>query len=129
MSFFISTSNFIPVLAFNIWMWLKVAYTMLNCIHFKNYSLSFSISTCCSLVKSCPTLCDPIDCSTPGFPVLHYRSEFAQIHAHESVMLSNHLILCLPLLHLSSVSTSMGTVKFLYLGCGYSQITFWPIGC
>jgi len=36
----------------------------------------------CSLAKSCPTLCDPMDCSTPGFPVLHYLPEFAQTHAH-----------------------------------------------
>ena len=27
---------------------------------------------CCSVVKLCPTLCDPMDCSTPGSPVLHY---------------------------------------------------------
>ena len=26
----------------------------------------------------CSTLCDPMDCSTPGFPVLHYLPEFAQ---------------------------------------------------
>ena len=30
----------------------------------------------------CPTLCDPMDCSTPGFPVLHYLLEFAQTHVH-----------------------------------------------
>ena len=35
---------------------------------------------CCSLAKSCLTLCNPMDCSTPGFPVLHYLPEFAQIH-------------------------------------------------
>ena len=35
---------------------------------------------CCSVAKSCPTLCDPMDCSTPGFPVLHCLPEFAQIH-------------------------------------------------
>ena len=34
---------------------------------------------CCLIAKSCLTLCDPIDCSTPGFPVLHYLWEFAQI--------------------------------------------------
>jgi len=39
-----------------------------------------------------------MDCSTPGFHVLHYLLEFAQIHVHESVMVSNHLILCCPLL-------------------------------
>jgi len=32
--------------------------------------------------KSCPTLSDPMDCSTPGFPVLHYLPEFAQVHVH-----------------------------------------------
>ena len=37
---------------------------------------------CCSVVQSFPTLCDPMDCSTPGFPVLHYLSEFAQTHVH-----------------------------------------------
>ena len=65
------------------------------------------MKACCSIAKSCPTLCDPIDCSTPDFPVLHYLPEFAQIHViHlfiESVMPSNHLILCCPLLLLLSV--------------------------
>ena len=37
---------------------------------------------CCSVAKSCLTLCDPMDCSTPGFPVLHYLPEFAQTHVH-----------------------------------------------
>ena len=43
---------------------------------FRNYCC------CCSVAKSCPTLCDPKDYSTPGFPVLHYLPEFAQIHVH-----------------------------------------------
>ena len=34
------------------------------------------------VVQSCPTLCDHIDCSMPGFPVLHYLLEFAQTHVH-----------------------------------------------
>ena len=33
-----------------------------------------------SSVQSCPTLCDPKDCSTPGFPVHHQLWELAQIH-------------------------------------------------
>ena len=33
---------------------------------------------CCSVTKSCLTLCNPMDCGTPGFPVLHYLSEFAR---------------------------------------------------
>ena len=44
------------------------------------------------MAKSCPTLCNPMDYTMPGFPVLHYLQEFAQIHVFESVMLSNHLI-------------------------------------
>ena len=37
----------------------------------------------CHLVaQSCPTLCDPVDCSTPGIPVLHHLPEFAQTHVH-----------------------------------------------
>ena len=36
---------------------------------------------CCSVTKLCLALCDPIDCSMPDFPVLHYLPEFAQIHA------------------------------------------------
>ena len=32
--------------------------------------------------QSCPTLCDPMDCSMPGFPVLHCLLEFTQTHVH-----------------------------------------------
>ena len=35
----------------------------------------------CSVIKSSPALCHPMDCSTPGFSVLHYLLEFAQTHA------------------------------------------------
>ena len=35
-----------------------------------------------SAAQSCLTLCDPMDCSTPGFPVHHYLPEFAQTHVH-----------------------------------------------
>ena len=52
----------------------------------------------CSVTKSCPTLCNPVDCSMSGFPVLHYLPEFAQIHVIESLMPSNPLILRHPFL-------------------------------
>ena len=35
---------------------------------------------CCSGAQSCPTLCNPMDCSVPGFPVLHHFLELAQTH-------------------------------------------------
>ena len=37
---------------------------------------------CCSVAKSYPTLCDPMDCSTPGFPVHHQLPELAQTHVY-----------------------------------------------
>ena len=36
----------------------------------------------CSVAQSCPTLCDPIDCSTPGFHILHRLPELDQTHVH-----------------------------------------------
>ena len=39
-----------------------------------------SIAWWCSLTQSCSILCNPMACSTPGFPVLQYLSEFAHIH-------------------------------------------------
>ena len=37
---------------------------------------------CCSVAQLCLTLCNPIDCSTPGFPVLHCLLEFSQTHVY-----------------------------------------------
>ena len=35
------------------------------------------------VAQSCPPLCDPMDCSTPGFPVHHQLPELAQTHVHQ----------------------------------------------
>ena len=57
-----------------------------------------------SVAKSCLTLCNPMDCSTPAFPVLHYLLEFVCSDSRpESVIPSNHLIFCCPLLILPSI--------------------------
>ena len=61
---------------------------------------------CCSVAKWCLTLCNPMDCSTSGFPVLHYLPEFAQIYAHW-VDDAIYLILCHPLLLLPSIFPSI----------------------
>ena len=42
-----------------------------------NLSVQFS-----SVAQSCPTLCDPMNCSTPGLPVYHQLPEFTQAHIH-----------------------------------------------
>jgi len=53
--------------------------TALNDSVVQNVNLIYS---CCSVAQLCLTLCDPMDCNMPGFPVLHYLLEFAQTHVH-----------------------------------------------
>ena len=47
--------------------------------------------------------CNPMNCSTPSFPVLHYVLSLLKLMSIESVMPSKHLILCYPLLLLPSI--------------------------
>ena len=47
---------------------------------------------CCFIAHLCLTLCNPMDCSTPGFPILHYLLELLKFMSLESVILSNRLI-------------------------------------
>ena len=47
----------------------------------------------CSVTQSCPTLCNPMDCSIPGFPVLHCLPEFTQVHwVSDAIQLSHPLL-------------------------------------
>ena len=59
-----------------------------------------------SVTQSCLTLCNPMDCSTPGLPVHHQLPEL-KLMSIESVMPSNQLILCCPLLFLPSIFPSI----------------------
>ena len=56
-----------------------------------------------SVAQLCLTLCDPMDCSTPGFPDLYHLSELAQTHVRWVMIPSNQLILYCPLLLLPSI--------------------------
>ena len=85
------------------------------CVLLKTICILNAISTkipmtfccCCSVTQSCPALCGPMDCCTPGFPVLHHLPGLAQSQVHWVWMPSNHLILCHPLLlHLQSFPAS-----------------------
>ena len=61
---------------FELWCWrrlLRVPWTASR----SNQSVQFS-----SVAQSCPTLCDPMNCSTPGLPVHHHLPEFTQTHVH-----------------------------------------------
>ena len=56
-----------------------------------------------SVAQSCQTLCDPMDCSTPGFPVYHQLQTLLKLMSIASGMPSSHFILCHPLLLLPSI--------------------------
>ena len=60
----------------------KVKGLRLYCLQAKRIACQQFHCCCCSVAKSCPTLCNPVDCSMPGFPVLHYLLEFAQCHVN-----------------------------------------------
>ena len=60
-----------------------------------------------SVTQSRPTLGDPMNHSTPGLPVHHQIPEFKKLTSIESVMPSSHLILCRPLLLLTSIPPSI----------------------
>ena len=60
-----------------------------------------------SVAQLCLTICDPVDCSMPGFPVHHQLWSLIKLMSIESVMPSNHFILCLPLLLPPSIFPSI----------------------
>ena len=50
--------------------------------HFTEKEMKYRSGQFSSVAQSCPILCDPMGCSTPGFPVHHQLPEFAQTHVH-----------------------------------------------
>ena len=61
---------------------------------------------CCSVSQSCPTLCDLMDCSTPGFLSITISHRLLKLRSIQSVMPLNYLI-CRPLLLLPSIFPSI----------------------
>ena len=110
----------------------KIILSILVC----DVSVQFS-----SVAQLCPALCDPMDCSMPGLPVHHQLPEFTHISI-KSVMPSNHLNLCCPLLLLSSIFPSIRVFSSESVLCIGSQsigasasasvlpmdIQDWPLG-
>ena len=101
---------------------------------------------CCLVAQSCPTLYDPMDCSTPGFPVLHHLPEFAQAHVHRvtaaiqpshplsspspPALFPNYWSFCISPCNeysgLISFSISFSLISLLFKGFSvFSSITVW----
>ena len=85
--------------------WVTKGRTRLNTftslLHFSLMATSRKAHCCSSVTQLCPNFCDPMDCSIPGFPVLHYLLEFAKTHV------AKHLIVCYLLVLLPSVFLSI----------------------
>ena len=72
------------------WMWKCRGVTSLYSLSvvnilphlFFSLFLSLSFSQFSSVIQLCPTLCDPMDCSTPSFPIHHQLLELTQIQVH-----------------------------------------------
>ena len=76
---------------------------------------------CCLVGQSCLTLSDSMDWSTPGFPVLHHLQSLLKLRSTESVMPSNHLILCRPLLLMPSIFPSTRVLAQFAVSYYYAQ--------
>ena len=63
--------------------------------------------TSVQFTQSCPTLCDPMNCSKPGLPVITSTRSLLKFMSIESVLPSNNLVLCHPLLILPSIFPSI----------------------
>ena len=93
--------------------------------------MAFNPSCGCSVAQSCPTLCDPMDCSTPGLPVHHQLPELAQTRVH---WVGGDIQPSHPLLSLSpptfNVSQHQGLSWVLIISCAFSgaRITSFMIG-
>ena len=62
---------------------------------------------CCSATKSCPILCDPLNCSMLGSPSFSISQSLLKLMSVESVMPSSRLVLCRPLLLLPPIPPSI----------------------
>ena len=68
-----------PSFLLKLWLLKFLLKPKLNANH---WALVQTLCGGCSVTKSCPTLCNPVDCNMPGFPVLHCLPEFARTHVH-----------------------------------------------
>ena len=76
-----------------------------------NLNMSQILHCCCSVIKSCPTICSPMNCTMSGFPAHHYLPEFAQTHVH---CVSDAIQSCHPLLPPSSPALNLSHYQGLF---------------
>ena len=79
--------SFCPKCCYNKWPSWQIHDSLLRIHYSECICCSEALSilrlwNCFSVAKLCPAVCNPVHCSMPGFPVLHYLPEFAEIHVH-----------------------------------------------
>ena len=74
---------------------------------FRSFKNATYFCCCCSVTKSCPTLCNPCTVARQALLYFTISRSLLKFMSTESVMLSNHLILCHPLLLLPSILPSI----------------------
>ena len=94
--FLVSRNSQIPLICF---MWFSILPLIILCLLSKEFNIF--------VFQSCPTLCDPMDCSTPDFPDLHHLSELAQTNVHWVCDAIQAISCCHPLLLPPSIFPSM----------------------
>ena len=96
--------------------WINITNMRVIKRHHKKTQMCESTYQFISVAQSCPTLCDPMDCSMPGFPVHHHLLKHAQTHVLQLVTPSSHIVLCCPLLLLPSILPSIKMSQFFTSG-------------
>ena len=81
--------NFI-IFTFKRYVRINLSSLLFNFKSISCYSWFLIVKIFCSVTKSCPAVCHPMDCSTAGFLVLHYLPEFAQTHWVDDVSQPSH---------------------------------------
>ena len=97
--------------------WIAVPVYVCVCVRERERE-SFQSGGGCPVAQFCPTFCDPMDCSIPGFPVLHYLWDLFKLMSIESVMPSNRLMSVCPFSPQSFPASGSLPMSWLFLSVG-----------
>ena len=92
------TLSHIPVIQNYCYIFLLYVYKHKH-THTHTHTHTYIYCYCCSVTQACPTLCDPMDCSMPGHPVLNHLLDFAQVQGKKKKKWTVFLCILFPSLY------------------------------
>ena len=98
-------------------LWVLLKYIPRGVMDWMSFPQNSYVVVCCSVTNSYPTFCDLMDCSTPGFPVLHHLPEFAETHIHwvdDVIQPSHPLPFSFPSIRVLSNESALCTRSFSF---------------